>query len=324
MKNFFKNVYEKFKDAFLYLKDFYFYEEAGKTRMKSRKVKIQVAVTTALGFLIQLCTSHDDSVLGKSYKPFFITKKENGVHVTQSQRAKSVIDAHEEDARNSAATSKRVRGIKLNYNAKQVIARDSNSSDFSTLPSGTNFIGKLLTGIDTRSQSQSVRVILPYGASHSSGGLIPRNSILLGSISYPGKGERVYLNFNRVIFPSGSEYKMDAQALSSADYTPGLIGEATSQSDLRLAGSIGLTAVSAVAEVLSSRTAAVGINQLGQVVAEQANPSLKDAALKGISQASKEEASRHAEVAKNSEEYLTLNAGADLIVSLLAPFTGEN
>lgn len=317
MKKFLKNVYAKFKDA-------YFYEEAGKTRTKSRKFKVQLAVTAALVFLIQICTSHDDSVLGKSYKPFFVSNKESGIHLTQSGRAKSVIDAHEEDARNSAVIPKRVRGIKLNYNAKQVIARDSSSSDFSTLPSGTNFIGKLLTGIDTRSQSQSVRVILPYGASHSSGGLIPRNSILLGNVSYPGKGERVYLNLNRVIFPGGSEYKMDAQALSSADYTPGLIGEVTSQSDLRLAGSLGLTVVSAAAEVLSSKTAAVGINQLGQVVAEQANPSLKDAALKGISQASKEEASRHAEVAKSVEEYLTLNAGADLIVSLLAPFNGEN
>jgi hypothetical protein len=307
-----------------WFKDYYIEQEGGKNRPKIVSLKVTGCNLLALFSLSFLFTPEDDSYTGRSDKPF--TEKggvEGETKVSESKNAKSVIDAHEADARRKSPAIKKVRSAPLVYNARQVFERqDLGSGTLTPLPSGVNCIGKLINGIDTRETNQTMRAVLPYGASHPSGGSIPRDSIILGSISYQGKGDRAYIRFNRVIFPDGSEYKIDAQALSSADYAPGLIGETHGQGDMRMIGSLGLTMASAAAEVLTEKSPLGGINALGQVAVE-AKPNLKNAALQGISQASKDEAGRHAEVAKNQEEYLTINAGGDLIVSLLTTFRGE-
>lgn len=271
-----------------------------------------------------MCLSHDDSLLGKSYKPFFDSSgPSSSIQVLEIGRVKVLIEQHTQDGKKKGNSKTISKAVKLNYSAKQVIDRQSGDGNLTPLPSGVNFIGKLVSGIDTREANQVVRIVLPYGGSHPSGGSIPRDSILLGSASYSGKSDRVYVRFNRVIFPNGEEFKIDAQALSSADYTPGLIGEVHSQSDMRMIGSLGLTMVSAAAEVLTEKTQLNAINPFGQIAA-QPSPNMKNAALKGVSEVSKEEAARHAEVAKSKEEYLTINTGGDLIVSLLTPFKGES
>lgn len=316
-----KKIWRKFIDLF---KNYYSYEEGAKRVVNTKRLKHTFSSLIGLLILVQIFMPKDDSLLGKSYKPFDESgNDQEGVEVSESGGAQAVIHAHENDARNQKKVIVRLKGPPLVYNARQVFERQDAEGSLTPLPSGTNFIGKLVNGIDTREGNQTMRVTLPYGASHPSGGSIPRESILLGTASYQGKGDRVYIRFNRAIFPSGEEFKIDAQALSSADYTPGLPGENHSQSDMRMIGSLGLTMVSAAAEVLTQKSPLSGMNQLGQVVVEP-KPNLRNAALQGISQTSKEEASRHAEVAKGQEEYLTVEAGGDLIVSLLTPFKGEN
>lgn len=317
-----KRLYQRFINC---IKSYYLAEEGGKSVINQKRVKHNFAAVAVLFFLIQVCTSHDDSLIGKSYKPFFESNGSESisVQVLESGRAKELIEQHAQDAKQKGKSVVRSKPILLNYNAKQVIERQAGDGNLTSLPSGTNFIGKLVNGIDTREANQTVRIVLPYGGSHPSGGSIPRDSILLGTASYSEKSDRVYVRFTRVIFPSGDEYKIDAQALSSADYTPGLAGEVHGQSDMRMIGSLGLTMVSAAAEVLTEKTPFGAINPLGQIAVEP-RPNLKNAALKGVSEASKEEAGRHAEVAKGQEEYLTINTGGDLIVSLLTPFKGEN
>jgi hypothetical protein len=188
------------------------------------------------------------------------------------------------------------------------------------LPSGTNFIGKLLSGIDTRGSEQVAKVILPYGARHPSGGSIPRNTILQGPVSTNG-GEKIFIRFNRVIYPNGKEYKIDAQALNSADYSPGLVGVKQSNADLRMVSSIGLTMVSAGADVLTQRSM-IGANPYAIGIA-QPDATASNAVLQGVSQVTKQEAQKQAQEPQNAEDYTTLSPDTDLIVSLLSPYKEE-
>jgi len=301
-------------------KSYYFVNEGGKSVINSKRVKYTFSIFVGFTIIFQVFMPQDDSILGKSYKPFEGIDKAQAK--TKSDNAEKLVNAHtyEASTQGQAPTRQRVKPMKLTYNGRQVFDRTETQGMLSPIPSGTNFIGKLINGIDTRQDNQSIKVTLPYGGSHPSGGKIPRDSVLLGSASYSG-GDRVYIRFNRIIFPTGSEYKIDAQGLSSNDYTPGLIGLHHSETDLRVASSFGLTMVSAATDVLTQRTMNAG-NVYGMGMS-QPNPTMRNAALQGVSQVTKHEAERVGNKMQEKEDYLTVMTGGDLIISLLTPFKGE-
>lgn len=302
------------------LKSYYFIEEGGKSVINSKRIKYTFSIFIGLTIIFQIFMPQDDSILGKSYKPF--DSAEKATAKTKVDNGEKIIDAHtsEASAQGQVPIRHRVKPMKLTYNGRQVFDRTETQGMLSPIPSGTNFIGKLITGIDTRQDNQSIKVILPYGGSHPSGGKIPRDSVLLGSASYSG-GDRVYIRFNRIIFPTGAEYRVDAQGLSSNDYTPGLIGLHHSETDLRVAGSLGLTMISAATDVMTQRTMNAGsVYGMGM---NQPNPTLSNAALQGVSQVTKHEAERVGNKMQEKEDYLTVMTGGDLIISLLTPFKGE-
>lgn len=301
-------------------KSYFFIDEGGKSVIDSKRIKYAFAILVGLTTLIQIFMPEDNSLLAKSFKPLDGIEKVEKTH--KPTEAEELVNAHEREARNQAQRGQRrsVRPMKITYNAKQVFNRSEAQGLVTPIPSGTNFVGKLINGIDTREDNQVLKVILPYGGTHPSGGKIPRDSILLGSASY-STGDRVYIRFNHVIFPTGQEYKIDAQALSSGDYTPGLVGYHHSETDLRVVGSLALTMVSAGTDVLTQRTMQ-GTNPYG-VGMNQPDPTMKNAALQGVSQVTKQEAERVGSKMQNKEEYLTIPTGGDLIVSLLTPFKGE-
>lgn len=314
MKAWFKKVFGKFKSC-------YFDDEGGKSVINQRLVKYTFSILIGIATLIQIFLPQDDSVLGKSFKPF--ENEEKGVTKIKADNGEAIVNAHGLEARATLNTSTgkvRGKGMKLTYNGRQVFERTETQALLTPIPSGTNFIGKLVNGIDTRQDNQTLKVILPYGGSHPSGGKIPKDSVLLGSASYSG-GDRVYLRLNRIIFPSGQEFRVDAQALSSGDYTPGLIGVHHSETDLRVVGSLGLTMVSAVTDVMTQRTV-YGSNPYGIGMA-QPDATMKNATLQGVSQVAKQEAERAGSKMQDKEEYLTVMTGGDLIISLLTPFKGE-
>jgi len=301
-------------------KSYYFVEEGGKSVINSKRIKYTFSVLIGASVIFQVFMPQDDSIIGKSFKPF-----ENGQKVEAKIKAdngEAIVNAHTEEASVQGQTPRRnlVKPIKLTYNGRQVFDRTEAQGMLSPIPSGTNFIGKLITGIDTRQDNQTLKVTLPYGGSHPSGGKIPRESVLLGSASYSGN-DRVYIRFNRIVFPNGAEYRIDAQALSSGDYTPGLVGIHHSETDLRVAGSLGLTMVSAVTDVMTQRTMNAG-NVYGMGMS-QPNPTMKNAALQGVSQVTKQESERVGSKMQEKEEYVTVITGGDLIISLLTPFKGE-
>jgi hypothetical protein len=246
---------------------------------------------------------------------------------SKSQRAREIIEEHQADYEAQRRSMKGQRNMPLvpanvNLNAKQVITRTGLPGTMPPLPSGTNFIGELLNGIDTRNQNQVIKVLLPYGARHKSGGFIPKNTILLGQVNYSGQGEKVFITFDRAIFSNGKEYKISAQGLGSKDYSPGLIGDFHGNADLRIAAAMGLTMVSAASNVMITKKTIGGINENGQttVVPEA---TMENAMLNGLSKVSQQEATRQAQELEQKEEYLTVDAGSDLIISLFTPFIGE-
>ena len=57
------------------------------------------------------------------------------------------------------------------------------------------------------------------------------------------------------VTPEGREFALKAQALSSKDYSSGLLGDYHSQTDLRLFGAVGLSMLSRAGDVLTEREA---------------------------------------------------------------------
>lgn len=305
---------------------FFFIEEGDKKVFKVKKLKLLFGVILVLVCCFQILFTEDNSSLGKSFRPL-VDAKINSEYFPTDKSTEISLETKEQaelTRMNSKSSSKvyghTVRPKQLVYSAKQVIEPSPGEGLMTPLPSGTNFIGKLLNGIDTREANQVARVSLPYGARHSNGGSIPRNAILLGTATSNGS-EKVFVRFNRVIYPNGKEYKIDAQALNSGDYSPGLIGVKQSNADLRMAGSIALTMVSAGTDVLTQRSMlggnpyAIGITQ--------PDATAQNAMLQGVSQVTKQEAQRQAQEPQSSQDYVTVFSDSDLIISLLSPYKEE-
>ncbi|MFP5386023.1 MAG: TrbI/VirB10 family protein [Bacteriovoracia bacterium] len=318
-----KSYFEKVKSS---ISAFFFIEEGGKKVIRSKKVKVLSSVLIFLVCLIQILFTDDNSTLGKSYRPLSEEEESKGI-LTGSQEGLIQLESKEQAERLSDEAKSKVRqkgGLhrpkQLVYAAKQVIVPAIGEGLMTPLPSGTNFIGKLLNGIDTREPNHVAKVILPYGGRHPSGGSIPRNAVLQGTVSTNGS-EKVFIRFNRVIYPNGKEFRIDAQALSSADYSPGLVGVRQSNADLRMVSSIGLTMISAGTDILTQRSM-VGANPYAIGIA-QPDATAQNAVLQGVSQVTKQEAQRQAQEPQSAEDYVILSPDSDLIVSLLSPYKEE-
>ena len=215
------------------------------------------------------------------------------------------------------AADERAKGSgQFKYHAAQVILRQGGDPD-KRLPIGTSFVGKLLTGIDTRNPGALVRVLAPYGASFDHDRRIDRGSVVFGTASYTGSGDKVYLKFNRVLYPDGREFRIEAEALSSSDYTSGISGEENDGAGGKIGATLGLTMLSGITDTMVQK------ETLGQYAEPTAKSTLTNGFYNGLSKASQEEAQRQAAKVQNVPDYVTIEAGLDLIVSLMDTFKGE-
>ena len=310
------------------LSDYYFMDEGGKRRPNSKRFKYSATGLLLVTSIFQILSPEDNSGLGRSFRPF--KSSENTSDTSDggekiSKNSFSIRNQTDEDrtqSKKKPLAKSQGQGIQLVYSGKQVIESSQGAGSLTTIPSGTNFIGKLLNGIDTREPNQVIKVTLPYGARHASGGFLPPHAILLGIVSHSADTDKIFLRFNKIVFPNGREFKIDAQGLNSADFSPGLIGDQHSNSDLRVAGSMGLTLVSAASDVLTSRSMVGAMNSYG-LGANVPDSNVKNAMLQGVSQVTKQEAQRNMQETQKAQEYVTLLPDSDLIVSLLSPFSGE-
>ena len=205
----------------------------------------------------------------------------------------------------------KIKKTPYKYKATQVILREENDFDREkTIPMGTNMIGKLLTSIDTRESEQFYKVFLPYGGGFKGGAKIPKGSTLFGKIRYSAKGSKVFINFQKGVFPNGEEFEIQAQALSSKDYSPGIRGDFHGQTGMRVAATLGLSMVSGASSVLTERETS------GIAGVTPPKSTLKNALYGGLSQASQTESARQAEKLNENTAYVTIDAGKDLIINL--------
>jgi len=207
----------------------------------------------------------------------------------------------------------------IEYKAPQVISRKGADGFQPGLPVGTNLIGKLLTSVDTREPKHMYKVLLPYGGRDKNGGEIPKNSVLFGTIRYPGNGNKVFFQFSNALLPNGKEVQIKAQALSSRDYSPGLIGEYHSKGAERVAATLGLSMVSAMSDTLTEREA-LGQGGIGTVTQATPKATAKNALYQGLSKVSEMEAARQADRLAREPEYVTIDAGKEMIINLTATY----
>ncbi|MBX9768799.1 MAG: hypothetical protein K2X47_16110, partial [Bdellovibrionales bacterium] len=139
--------------------------------------------------------------------------------------------------------------------AKQVILRDLGGLGYG-FSVGSNIVGELQSTIDTRDANQLVRVALPFGARSKDGSTeIPKGTLLMGKVNYPGKGEKVFVSFVQAVFPEGKSVKLAAQALDPKDYSSGLSGDIQSQAKTRALSIAGLSMVQAMGSVMTEKEA---------------------------------------------------------------------
>ncbi|MBK24502.1 MAG: hypothetical protein CME70_10960 [Halobacteriovorax sp.] len=213
--------------------------------------------------------------------------------------------------RRTRTRSRSIPNIKLM--AKQIITRSDLPTHEGSIPTGTNFIGKLVSTIDTRDLNKFIKVLLPYGGSFKGKNKLPKDTMLLGTVKYTGSGEKVFLTFVKAVLPSGREIEINAQALNPEDYSTGILGDYHGTAGIRIATTLGLSMVSGMTEVLTEKKA------LGESGAITPKATMKNALLHGVSTVSGMEAARQAQEQSAEKAYVTVEAGGDLIISLISP-----
>ena len=228
---------------------------------------------------------------------------------------KSVLAHAPPEEHHSAAAGGR-KHMQINYRAKQVIER----TDFSgpALPMGTEFIGRLMTAIDTRDAASFIKIEVPYGGSFQGNELLPKNSILFAVVRYDGNGEKVFLDIQSGTYPNGQQFKIRGQALDAKDFSPGIRGDFHGMLSNRVAGELGLNFVTGLTDTLQEKESLGGGGFApGSVTAK---PTLKNGFLVGVSKVTDSEAQRMSSELSGQKPYITIEEGKELIVSLQERF----
>ena len=299
------------------IRGFFLKEEAGKEVLNRQKFFIIVGLAIVMVVITLLFSENggDSSVVVNATEPIEAGNLEVS-SVPASPKVSGLLQASEQRVHaHKAQRAKPIpkRTVKIRYKAPQVIERQDSFT--SKLPLGSNLIGKLLTSIDTREREQLYKVLLPYGGKGKHGG-IPKNTVLFGTVNYPSKGRKVFMQFSKALLPDGQEVELKAQALNAKDYSPGLEGKLHSGTTARVAATLGLTMVSAFTDTLTERQV---LSSEGQATPKA---TAKNALYQGIAKASEAEAQRQAAELGNVQAYVTVPAGREMIVNLLASYRG--
>lgn len=301
--------------------DYFLFERDGSQRIVNRK-SLMIIGLVLLSFIVSIAVTRnlnkDTSHLGSGEvkKDDQRGQSANNANEARSMKnayyAASLGDVLDDSGKNHSNTKSPV--LEINYRANQVIERDNLEVLGDILPTGTKFIGKMLSSVDTRDTNVITEVLLPYGASFKGEKIIPDDSTIMGAVQYSGKNEKFFINFTHVVFPDGSEYPILAQALSSKDYSVGLIGEFHGHVGARVASTLALTAISTAADIMTKK---VPVGFQGTAIAEA---SVENALYGAASKTAEFEARRQAKDLTSEKDYITFESGNDLIISLTKSF----
>ena len=265
-------------------------------------------IATPFIFLLQ---EEDSSYVGTSNKAMRIQNQQK--ESMKDQEYSSVV-SEKREATSELTKQRKASTAKIKYRAKQVILRESDRPEGPAIPNGTNLIGTLLSHIDTRTKEKTIRVLIPYGGGDRWSNILPENTIILAKANYSGHGDRVSLDAFSAQFPDGSEHTISAIALDSSNFAPGIRGEAFSNIDTRVASGLALTMISAGTDVLTEK------ESLGNSSEVTPKATMKNAALQGVGKISDLEANRRLSQLTKDPEYVEIEPGKDVIISLTEPF----
>ena len=259
------------KKLYKIIHHFWTKKEGGKSRIQFKRLGLAIIASALfLVILLLFLMQKDTSYIEETNTPFVASHKDSSSSRLKKSKVDSLFESEGLSSSKKGNTKRRSQNLyghgpathkapRLKYRAKQVILRSDGhqgaGASENTLPTGTNLVGQLLTAIDTRDKGQRVKVILPYGGTFKNQRILARNTVLLGRIRYLGRGEKVFVSLGKGVTPEGREFALKAQALSSKDYSSGLLGDYHSQTDLRLFGAVGLSMLSRAGDVLTEREA---------------------------------------------------------------------
>ncbi|MDB5039153.1 MAG: hypothetical protein JWQ35_2681 [Bacteriovoracaceae bacterium] len=293
------------------LKENFFIQDGQKRKLNFKFIGVVILPLIVAGVVYRVFHSQGDSSYLNQTSERATPLEQTFIIKNEPSRKNSLIHEVSE-----AREPSKLRSI-VKYSAKQVISR--NGGDGSVfIRVGTNFIAKLLTSIDTRDHAQMIKVLLPYGGIYKGEKTIDPGSLLLGSAQYAGSGDKVFITFYTLVNPDGDEYRIQAQALTSKDFSSGLSGDVHSNFDGRMMTSVGLSMLSAGSDVLVEK------ESLGHSFEPTPKSNLKNATMAGVSRATQAEAERKVSQTGSEEDYVTVESGTELIVSLTETFRGES
>ena len=144
--------------------------------------------------------------------------------------------------------------------------------------------------------------------------LIPENSILFGK----GKSgeERLYVEFNKVIFPSGESFQILAQSFDPSDKIQGLKGAIVSTRAKKMGMAMGLGFLGGMADGMRETS--------GSSLFMNQKPTVKDAALSGASKAALDQSEAYLEEMKKSPNIIEVKSGTEFIIIIDEPKKKEN
>lgn len=133
--------------------------------------------------------------------------------------------------------------------------------------------------------------------------VLPENTVLFGK----GKSgeERLFVEFTKVILPSGESYAIRAQAFDSSDKIQGLKGALVGTRTKKMIGAVGFGFLGGMAD---------GMQETNGSYFAAKKPSTRDAALAGASKAALDQSQAYIEEMKKSPNIIEVKAGSELIV----------
>lgn len=133
--------------------------------------------------------------------------------------------------------------------------------------------------------------------------IVPEGAVLFGK----GKSgdERLFVEFTKVIFPTGEAYSIRAQAFDSSDKILGLKGALVGTRTKKMAGAVAFGFLGGMADGLQDTSGSYFMMK---------RPTARDAALAGASKAALDQSQEFINEMKNSPNVIEVKAGTGIVV----------
>jgi len=131
--------------------------------------------------------------------------------------------------------------------------------------------------------------------------VIPENSVLIG-VGKSGE-DRLFIEFQKIVLPTGETYKVRAQAFENEDKVQGIKGSIVGTRSKKMMMAMGLGFLGGMADGMRENTS-------GSYFSTQ-KPTTRDAALSGASKAALDQSEAYLEEMKKSPNIIQVKSGTE-------------